>query len=153
METKSEIWMAGNLAPEEDPYEARRRAKQRRELERRNLADKTVKILRKRPPYHRPQFIPIILMLIVFMMLCLGLLEVEQEIMKTKKDIKALKNEYFELLEDNNAKELAMEEMIDLNEIYNRAIDELGMVYPKNDQIIVYDKSESGYVRQYDAIP
>ena len=35
------------------------------------------------------------------------------------------------------------------NEATSRAMDELGMVYPYNNQMITYEKKKSGYVRQY----
>ena len=42
---------------------------------------------------------------------------------------------------------------VDLKHIYEVATGELGMVYPSDDQILYYDKTESGYVRQYEDIP
>ena len=41
----------------------------------------------------------------------------------------------------------------DLDYIYQVATEELGMVYPGEDQVIVYDRTESEYVRQYENIP
>ena len=42
---------------------------------------------------------------------------------------------------------------IDLNKIYEIATKELGMVYARRDQVLLYDKTESEYVRQYEDIP
>ena len=42
---------------------------------------------------------------------------------------------------------------INLEEIYEIATDELGMVYAGEDQIIYYDSSNSDYIRQFGEIP
>ena len=41
----------------------------------------------------------------------------------------------------------------DLDHVYKVATEELGMVYANKDQILLYDKTESEYVRQYEDIP
>ena len=42
---------------------------------------------------------------------------------------------------------------IDLDNIYKIATEELGMVYANKDQVRMYNKTESEYVRQYEDIP
>ena len=42
---------------------------------------------------------------------------------------------------------------VDLSHIYQVATQELGMVYANPDQILLYDKTESEYVRQNNEIP
>ena len=54
---------------------------------------------------------------------------------------------------DNNALEARISTYVDLKHIYEVATGELGMVYPSDDQILYYDKTERGYVRQYEDIP
>ena len=54
---------------------------------------------------------------------------------------------------ENDALETSINTSIDLNEIYEIATKELGMVYAKKDQVLLYDKTESEYVRQYEDIP
>ena len=41
----------------------------------------------------------------------------------------------------------------DYEQIYNTAVNELGMVYPERDQVITYDAGVSEYVKQYHDIP
>lgn len=41
----------------------------------------------------------------------------------------------------------------DLDYVYRVAVEELGMVYPNNNQIITFEKVEESYVRQYADIP
>ena len=57
------------------------------------------------------------------------------------------------LKSDNDALEARISTYVDLKHIYEVATGELGMVYPSDDQILYYDKTESGYVRQYEDIP
>ena len=40
-----------------------------------------------------------------------------------------------------------------MNEIYRIATEELGMVYANRDQVLLFDKTENGYVRQFEEIP
>ena len=47
----------------------------------------------------------------------------------------------------------ALEASIDLDNIYKIATEELGMVYANKDQVRMYNKTESEYVRQYEDIP
>lgn len=42
---------------------------------------------------------------------------------------------------------------VDLQEIRDRAVNELGMVMPEEDQIVAYDGGDSDYVKQYSEIP
>lgn len=153
MDKSSPIYMAGNLAPEEDPYERRRREEQRKELEENELKERTKAYAKKRSSYSFFQFFPILLLILVFLALCIRLLQVEYFIYDTKKSIKSKESEYIQLVQDNKAKEMSLEKSIDMKAIYEKAINELGMVYPEEGQIIVYEKKESGYVRQYEDIP
>ena len=54
---------------------------------------------------------------------------------------------------ENDALETSINTSIDLNKIYEIATKELGMVYAKKNQVLLYDKTESEYVRQYEDIP
>ena len=42
---------------------------------------------------------------------------------------------------------------VDLQKIKERAIDDLGMAYPKEKQIVTYETPDSDYVKQYSEIP
>lgn len=43
--------------------------------------------------------------------------------------------------------------MYTLDDIYNVATNELGMVYAKKGQIIYYDSANEDYVKQYQDVP
>ncbi len=80
-------------------------------------------------------------------------LSVSAKIIELDKSITNLTAEY-EALHDANQNRLAdIASEVDLNEVYEIAVGKLGMVYPKDNQIITYDYEGEGYVRQYSAIP
>ena len=54
---------------------------------------------------------------------------------------------------ENDAMETRINTSIDLDYIYKVATEELGMVYANRDQVLLYDKTESEYVRQDEDIP
>ncbi len=58
-----------------------------------------------------------------------------------------------QLKAENDATETRINTSIDLDYIYKVATEELGMVYANRDQVLLYDKTESEYVRQYEDIP
>lgn len=60
---------------------------------------------------------------------------------------------YEELKTQNDNREDAINSSIDVEEIYRIATEELGMTYPQKHQVVIYDKTESEYVTQYENIP
>ena len=84
---------------------------------------------------------------------CIFLLSVRSEITSTSNQITSLQSELQSLRSDNDAKEVRLNESIDLTQIYNVATTELGMVYPSDENVILYHRSDGGYVRQYEQIP
>ena len=58
-----------------------------------------------------------------------------------------------QLKAENDALETRINTSIDLDYIYKVATEELGMVYANRNQVRLYDKTESEYVRQYEDIP
>jgi len=58
-----------------------------------------------------------------------------------------------EMKKSNDAAYSNIEASVDMGEVYEKAVGEYGMVFPGEDQIVMYDYHETGYVRQYDSIP
>lgn len=74
------------------------------------------------------------------------LIQGNQETVRLKAAYEALKSE-------NDSIEVEIANQIDTDEVYRIAVEELGMVYPQKQQIVIYHKTESGYVVQNEAIP
>ena len=64
-----------------------------------------------------------------------------------------LKEELADLKEENTTKYNAVVDSVNLDEIRERAINQLGMTYAAADQIVEYDNPASDYVKQYENIP
>ena len=64
-----------------------------------------------------------------------------------------LQSEIESLNEDNNAYETRINSSVDLDAIRETAMNELGMVYPSEGQVLYYDLTESDYVIQYQNVP
>lgn len=85
--------------------------------------------------------------------LCVNYLHVQSSITARMHNIESLETKLEQMKAENDALETSINTSIDLNEIYETATKELGMVYANKDQVLLYDKTESEYVRQYEDIP
>ena len=70
-----------------------------------------------------------------------------------KKQITTLQSELTIITNDNNVSLNHINTTLDLEKVFNEAVEDLGMVFPNNNQIITYKSVVSEYVRQYDRIP
>ncbi len=105
----------------------------------------------------RHMSLPYVMMLTVAMavtvVLCCQMLQVSSHTAQTKKRIAALQSSVDALRMSNNAIEDGVRIYTDLDYVYRVATKELGMVYPTEEQVIRYNRTESEYVRQYEDIP
>ena len=80
-------------------------------------------------------------------------LEIKSDINQNNRKVASLEQQYQELAEQNDARETEIESSIDYDAIREYAMNNLGMSYPKKNQVLAYDGVESEYVRQNDEIP
>lgn len=85
--------------------------------------------------------------------LCINYLHVQSSITARMHNIEKMETQLEQLKAANDDLETSINTSIDLNKIYEIATKELGMVYAKKNQVLMYDKTESEYVRQYEDIP
>ena len=85
--------------------------------------------------------------------ICVSYLQLQSDLTARMHNIEQLEARFEKLKTENDALETSINTSIDLNKIYEIATKELGMVYAKKDQVLLYDKTESEYVRQYEDIP
>lgn len=85
--------------------------------------------------------------------LCVNYLRVQADINVRMQNIANLEKEIGTLKSANDALETSINTYVDLDNVYKIATEELGMVYANKEQVILYDKTESEYVRQYEDIP
>lgn len=85
--------------------------------------------------------------------ICVNYLQVQSSISSRLSHIEFLEQQVEQMKVENDAKQIRINASIDLDHIYKVATEELGMVYANPEQVLLYDKTESEYVRQYEDIP
>ena len=84
---------------------------------------------------------------------CVNYLQLQAETTSRVKHIASLETELEDLRKENNDNYTRIMTSVDLDHIRDVAINELGMVYAQEDQVVLYDSEGSDYVRQYADIP
>lgn len=85
--------------------------------------------------------------------LCISYLKLQSSITARLNHIESLEKEIEILKDENDSLETRINTSVDLDYVYKVATEELGMVYASKNQVRLYDKTESEYVRQYEDIP
>ncbi|MBP1754352.1 MAG: putative rane protein [Firmicutes bacterium] len=84
---------------------------------------------------------------------CVEYLMLQNQVTQMDKSIIKMEKELTVLTNENNAAYESIDTALDLDYIYQVAVEELGMVYPNKNEVITYKSSSSNYVRQYEDIP
>lgn len=90
---------------------------------------------------------------IVTLFACVQYLQLQSEITNRSKTITSLQQELADAKEANTTKYNAIMNSMNLEEIRDIAMNELGMVYASEDQIVTYQSPTSSAVMQYASIP
>ncbi len=96
-------------------------------------------------------FVVASVMIMVFA--CVTMLYMESKISTQKNNINSMEAELEALQNDNAAYRMSLDNMYSLNDIYDVATNELGMVYAKKGQIVYYNSANEDYVKQYQDVP
>lgn len=91
--------------------------------------------------------------LIITLFICVDYLQLRASISSRIKRIEQLQLQVEELVTENDTAQLHIESSVNLDDVFEIATKELGMVYPSKDQILLYDKTELEYVKQNEDIP
>lgn len=149
-------YIHGSAAPNWEPSEREEQLRRRRQQDMGKNVKKHHRIRRnqERAMYmDLPYVIMLTLASICTLYLCVNYLHLQSAITARMHNIEAMEEKLEKIRTENDALETSINTSIDLNEIYEIATKELGMVYAKKDQVLLYDKTESEYVRQYEDIP
>lgn len=113
--------------------------------------------VRKNQEKALPMDLPYVLMLtlaaVCTLYLCINYLQLQSAVAARLNHIEALEKSIETLKADNDALETKINTSVDLDYVYKVATEELGMVYANKDQVRLYKRTESEYVRQYEDIP
>ncbi len=94
----------------------------------------------------------ILVAVVITLMLCIEYVQLQTDIRVRLENINDMEDELNSLLSENRALENQVSSYIDLDYVYDVATTQLGMQYPKSDQIVYYEDVNSEYVRQYGSI-
>lgn len=81
--------------------------------------------------------------------ICFMYIQLQSQATEYKENIAALQTEVNDLEADNEELLQNIETSVDLSEVMDRAMNELGMTYPTSDQIITYETDSSDSLTQY----
>jgi len=87
------------------------------------------------------------------LVVCVQFLQLRSQVTVRSKNITAMQQELVTLKDENNTKYNNIMDSVSLEEVRERAINELGMIYAKPGQVIEYQNPENDYVKQYENIP
>ncbi len=156
--TRNEYYVEGNAVRRMEAmpdYRQERRERQEREREeelrrqRRVARRNQEKALRMSKSY----VVFLIMASVVFASFAGMYIKLQSEITTRMKTIASLESQITDLKADNDEAYKRISTSVDLDSIKNTAINELGMFYATEDQIIYYTVENDDYMNQYSEIP
>ena len=101
--------------------------------------------------------VPYVMMLLavtlLFGYLCFSYLKVQASINASVNWIANLEEQISKVRSENAVRENRLSAQMDLEEVYRIAVEELGMTYPQENEVVTYSEQMREYVRQYEDIP
>lgn len=133
--------------PERAPQETREPERDRR-VERQTRAN------RERAMQMSPGYI-LFLTLAVFVTVgvCAMYIKLQSEVNTRMRHIAYLESQVLDLRTDNDATLNRIETSVNMEDIRDTAMNDLGMVYPNEDQIVCFEVDTNDYMNQYQDIP
>lgn len=90
---------------------------------------------------------------VVTLLICANYLQLQAVNANNQKNITSLEGQLAEMKKDNADALNAIQSSINLEEIRRIAIEEMGMVYATEENVILYKNNSRNYVSQYEEIP
>lgn len=90
---------------------------------------------------------------VITLVVCIGYLRLQSDITNKISNIASLESEFSDLKSQNDEEYSRVMTSVDLEYIKKVAIEELGMVYAGEDQVVLYNSKDNDYVRQYEDLP
>lgn len=81
---------------------------------------------------------------------CVEYLKLQYDVSAMDKNIISMEKELTAITKENDAEYDAINTAYDLDYVYRVAVEELGMVYPRDNTVITYESGGVDYVRQYE---
>ena len=143
-------YIDGNVIRHVEAVPQKRPDRRRREQEARVMARKNrERALRMNVPY--VSFLTAVSVATVFV--CVNFLQLQSEGISYRNEIASLESQLTEQkLANDNAYEEALSS-VNMEDVKNIAVNDLGMTYADEGQIIIYSNQDGDYIRQYTEIP
>ena len=90
---------------------------------------------------------------LVVALLAVTYVKIQADITHRMKHIAAVESQISDLRADNDANYKRIVTSVDMNEVKNIAMNELGMHYATEDQVVYYVVEKTNYMDQYEVIP
>ncbi|MCD7708868.1 MAG: hypothetical protein LUI02_03235 [Clostridiales bacterium] len=158
MATRNDYYVDGNtvreLASPQRREQERREREEREEMARRRRRRNAVQRNRARAMGMSRGYVAF-LTVCVFMVAgsAAMLVHLQAQVTTRINSIASLQSQVNDLRADNDARYKRLTTSVDLSEIRDVAINELGMSYPSEDQVIYYSVENSNFMDQYEDIP
>jgi cell division protein FtsL len=101
----------------------------------------------------KASFLGLIVAIAFTLFTCVEFLKTQTEVSSMNRQIDQLQKEITTTKEENTVHLSKLNATLDLDAIYDIATNELGMIRPSKEQIIIYESTISDYVKQYEDIP
>ena len=85
--------------------------------------------------------------------ICVAYLKLQSDIVNRSENISALQEKLADLTDENDTAYNAAADSVNLEEIRSKAMNEMGMVYAAQGNVVEYESPTSDYVKQYNDIP
>lgn len=142
------IYIDGNTARKLQTVPVNRNRKQNDEITRQQVRRQV-----KTAPMNLGYIFFMMIAILVVCVVLIGYVELQADITNRINHISQLESQLNELKLENDETYTKIMSSVDLEEIKRIAINELGMKYAKEGQVITYSGEGSDYVRQYKEIP
>lgn len=150
-------YVDGNTVREINPQEERRKQRQRQQREeekrrknRRNAARRN----RERALHMSRAYVAFLTSCVIISAFAAGYyVQAQAQVTSSMKQVASLESQVTDLKADNDAKYKRIETSVDLDQIKDVAMNQLGMTYASSAQIQYYSVDSSNYMNQYSDIP
>ncbi|MEG2145631.1 MAG: hypothetical protein RRY06_03245 [Lachnospiraceae bacterium] len=152
MAVRGQAYVYGNtvLQPEVAPQ----RRREREQPKRPRRVSKQVRKNQKKAMHMSASYVVFLAVAAVIMLCaCTQYLQLQSQINKRSQHITSLQQELASTKEENNTMYNAIIDSVNLENVRNVAVNELGMVNVEPEQIIEYPSESGDYVKQYQNIP
>ncbi|MBR0147092.1 MAG: cell division protein FtsL [Eubacterium sp.] len=137
-----------------EPAPRRREPERQKRKKRQSYTYRAAAVRAEKSLYFDRGYAVVLLAAILIMIVsCVVMLSIQSRVNEQELNIEAMQEQVQQMEANNMAREDAMESKYSLNQIYDVATKELGMVYSQKGQIVYYEGANEDYVKQMMDVP